>query len=166
MAAALTTIAYHPSHGIAADRQISQRRTIVGKTTKIGRAASDRFLWGAAGHLTFISDLREWLTSGPNKPKHRGPPDKDAWLEEMPVPKKGDEALIADILDPGRIFAIDATGIEVLDVPYFALGSGRDFALGALAVGAHPRDSIAKAAMGHCTMTGGGVDFLPWEAET
>lgn len=159
----MTTIAYHPDWGIAGDRQISQRRTAVGETTKIGRAGNGRFLWGCTGHLALINDFRFWVDNGPAAPKHRGKPDTDAWLGEMPRFAKEDETLIADVLDPTRIFVVDRHGIETMTVPYFALGSGRDFALGALAAGAGGPVVALQAATAHCVHTGRGVDFLPWE---
>lgn len=161
----MTTIAYHPEHGIAGDRQISERRVAVGETTKIGRAAAGRFLWGCAGHLALINDFRLWIEHGPSKPKKTGPVDAAAWLKEMPTFRGGDEALIADVLDPGKVYVIDRHGMEPMGVPYFALGTGRDFALGALAVGAHPQEAIRLAATWHCVHTGRGVDFLSWEGE-
>jgi len=161
----LTTIAYHPTWGIAGDRQISQKRVSVGETTKIGRAGNGRFLWGCSGHLALINDFRYWTENGPAKPKKNGHPDIDTWLGEMPAFRGGDEAIIADILDPARIYVVDRHGIEAMLVPYFASGSGRDFALGALAAGADPRQAVSCAAA-HCVHTGGTrFDFLAWEEE-
>lgn len=97
------------------------------------------FIVGFAGTATSMFDVREFY-SNPNGPKPRV---KDLF------------GLV--LTDDGNIYRFDnyARWLKVEGL-YSAIGSGMDYALGAMALGASPKDAI-KVAMQHDIYTGMGV---------
>lgn len=148
----MTTIAYRDGV-LAADTAMHRGTTRVDGITKIVRA-SDGLLAGAAGTAGYNGSFLAWAVDGRLR------------AEPPPVAKEDN-----DNYDTGLIFHPD--GLVELFEPsgrfearpaYFAIGSGRDAALGAMFSGADAVTAV-KAAIAHDAWTSGGITVLRHEGE-
>lgn len=144
----MTTIAYR--YGVlAADTGVASGGVRCGRLTKIVRSPSGN-LGGAAGSATYCEAFKNWMAGG-----QRGDP---------PEPKEH-----RDCLDQGAVFWPDGS-IEVheldgrfrLSATYYALGSGRSEALGAMYAGADAALAV-RCAMEHDEGTFGEITVLTHE---
>lgn len=97
-------------------------------------------LVGCAGNVASIDAFVRWLRDG-------------AIDGDYPLM----ESLEAIVVDPrGRVSAYDDNSAEPIEVraPYCAIGSGRDFALGALHAGADARGAVRAAIKHHGPVKG------------
>lgn len=142
----MTTIAYR--NGIlAADARACAGDNIIGNVVKIARNKVGD-LAGAAGLASYNFAFLEWF--------------RNAEQGEPPKASKDDGNY-----DRGTIFRVDGrievyepTGKHCLGMtPYYALGSGRPEALGAMFVGADAEMAV-KAAAAHDINTGGPITIL------
>lgn len=144
----MTTIAYRDGV-IAADSQSTAGDSIVGECAKIARNR-DGDLAGAAGDAGFSYAFLSWFMAG-----EKG---------EAPEAKCEDNCF-----DRGCVFRANGTievyeprGLHLTEAKYYALGSGRPEALGAMFAGADPVTAV-RAAMAHDPRTGGTVWTLSRE---
>ena len=144
----MTTIAYRDGM-IAADTGMAVGETLIGHTTKIARnIAGD--LAGAAGRSGYAMRFREWFKGG----EHSPPPEA----------KETEHTL-----DRGIIFRRDGTievhepdGVFTIRADYYAFGTGREVALGAMAQGATAEEAV-RATMKYDAYTFGMVEVLKSE---
>jgi hypothetical protein len=142
----MTTIAYRDGM-IAADRAVmSANGTILGETEKIAASRDGQIIGGAAGSSPYCAEFLVWIIEDCN-----GPPPRAAKDGAF-----GDQGFI---VREGRIEVYEAGGASLVDCDYFAIGTGRCEALGAMFVGACAQDAV-RAALKHDSFTGVGMDFI------
>lgn len=139
----MTTVAYK-NGVIAGDTQITGNGTRMGFATKIGRR--NGILYGASGSLSIAQDFLAWVAGGMvgEPPSMSGP--FDGYGNGM-------------VAWGPHVVTFNRCGIDVIRAPYFAIGSGWELALGAMAAGKSAEQAI-KIAMLHDTHTGGKVMSL------
>lgn len=138
----ITTIAYRAGV-IAADTQMIQGTSIIGHVTKIVRR-DDGALCGGAGDLAWVQAFHRWFLDGCDGDPPRF--DDDC--------SKG---LIIRRRKPIEIF--ESCGAFEFRPAFVAIGSGKEFALGAMQVGASAKQAV-KAAMAFDPGSGGTVMAL------
>lgn len=137
----MTTIAYRDGV-LVADTKIARGDSVCGRVVKIAKRA-DGAVGGASGDATFMYAFLEWM---------RGE------RSERPAPdREGGSAVV--ITPDGRIEQVEFGGSFFVEAPYWALGSGRPEALGAMFVGADAETAV-RAAMAHDAFTGGDLTIL------
>jgi hypothetical protein len=141
----VTTIAYRDGV-LAADTLITSGGDVIGQNTKIG--GKNGVLWGASGDAAWGHAFRGWMRAG-------------MVGEPPPIP---DDATGATIFLPnGSVVALHARGFECRNgLPFWADGSGADYALGAMQHGATAEQAV-RAAMAWDTRTGGEITVLKRE---
>lgn len=133
----MTTVCYR-SGEMAADSSCWIENTCVHPMKKIWRIGGG--LVGCAGNVASIDAFIRWLRDG-------------AVDGDYPLM----EGLEAIVVDPrGRVHAYDEASSEPIRVraPYCAIGSGQDFALGALHAGADARGAVRAAIKHHGPVKG------------
>lgn len=125
----MTTIVY--SQGIlATDSACSAGGTMIGTLRKMARNAQG-YLVATAGATLSCAAVMRWVEHGMDEP---GPSIDD------------DEFSALLIRPDGTVCLLGGDGIQVpIDAPYHVLGSGRDIALGALAMGASAENAVQIA---------------------
>ncbi len=125
----MTTIAYRDGV-LAADGRMSQGHTVVtDKYTKVKRIPGGLAVAGS-GDVTRLAAFVDWLMGG---------------SEGARPSLKNCDALV--VYPSGKVEAFDETGSVILPKSgYYAEGSGRAFALGAMAMGADAREAVKVAA--------------------
>ncbi|MDB5612046.1 MAG: CcrSwift [Bradyrhizobium sp.] len=142
----MTTIAYRDGV-LAADTGMTIGDSRIGRVTKIVRGPNGN-LGGAAGSCGYAQKFREWVAGGEQ--------------DSPPEPKEKENSFS----DKGVVFRRDGT-IDVHEVNgrfsccanYYAFGSGRPEALGAMFAGADAETAI-RAAIEHDSGTFGEIDVL------
>jgi ATP-dependent HslUV protease subunit HslV len=137
----MTTIVYRGGV-MAADTRMIQRTAIIGNITKIVRR-NDGALCGGAGDAAWVYAFHDWFLAG----EHGDPP-------VVPDNSKG---LVALKRKPVELF--EQTGAFKFKAPYVAIGSGMEFALGAMWAGASAQEAV-KCAMQFDPATGGKLMVL------
>jgi ATP-dependent HslUV protease subunit HslV len=141
----VTTIAY--KNGIlAADTRACAGDNIIGSAKKIARN-NNGDLAGAAGLAPYSYAFLKWFTGMESGPPPKATRDDDNFDRGVIFRKAGG----IEIYEPDGMFKMTA--------PYYALGSGRPEALGAMHAGASAFKAI-QAAIAHDTNTGGDIDVL------
>jgi hypothetical protein len=129
----MTTIAY--AHGcMAADSMISSSGGFFGSAKKLvagPRGAS--YLAAAAGNVATSRQFLAWAAGGlvGDPPKMKSP--------------EGNSAIGVILYAQDRFLIFDIDGWNELEADIFAVGSGSDFAKGALAAGATPEEAVRIA---------------------
>lgn len=143
----MTTIAYRDGV-LAADTQVNNDGVRVGTVQKVHRRA-DGHMAAGSGDFSYTQRFIAWFLAG-----EQGDP---------PLPcRDGDQRDEGQgfIFRPsGEIVCFEGSGPNTLTAPYWAQGSGRDFALGAMAHGAAAEEAV-RAAMRHDVWTGGEITVL------
>jgi len=143
----LTTIAFSRKYGmIAADRRSNEGNSKHGEASKIFKI--NGHLVGFAGRADTSALLRYWFENG-------------AKPEEWPDPYDDETDCSMIVVTPdGKVMYYERFPIPiVMENEFFALGSGRDFALAAMALGCNPERAVEVA----CELdlySGNGVDVL------
>lgn len=135
----MTTVAYRDGV-IASDSQVSSGDTIVGFTPKCG--IINGVLYGFSGAMALGQAFEAWLRRGMN-----GDP---------PAMEKSGLAAKGLVVHDGIILSWESGGWDRLHAPYYAIGSGRDHALAAMAVGACAVKAV-EAACKHDVWSGGPI---------
>jgi len=137
----MTTIAWD-GKSLAADRQTSMFR---GACTKVVRLACGH-LFGSSGDLRDGVSVQKWLEGGGEKPKVS-------------------DSFHAILIEFGTLYVLEENLSRIkYDRPFFAVGSGRDFAMAAMLLGKTARDAVLIAHQLDVN-TGADVDELPAESE-
>lgn len=141
----MTTIAYRDGV-LAADTGMTVGAVLLGHTTKIVRRA-DNDMAGSAGDAAYAAAFLDWFMNG-----------------EIGSPPEAKED--SDYFDRGIIFRADGTimvfeprGRFPIRAKYYAFGSGREFAIGAMYTGANAAQAVL-AAIAHDPHTNGDVTVL------
>jgi hypothetical protein len=142
----MTTIAYR-SGIIAADTGLTDNGLRDAQIEKIAKR-EDGAVAGAAGAAWWIVAFLEWFKNGGEQPHI---PPETAFSCAMVITSRRKVTLYESHKGHTRDYVVKA--------PYHAIGSGREVALGAMFVGAHPKDAI-KASMLHNDGTYGRVMSL------
>ena len=141
----MTTIAYKDGV-MAADRAISGNGH-VGTARKVHRRKSDGALVGGCGDVATIQRWFEWFLAGERgAAPNLGTDDESA-------------SMILVVRTTGKVEEYGRYGKCLYEAPYYALGSGADYALGAMAFGASARQAVA-AATKHDHHTGYGIQYV------
>lgn len=128
----MTTVAYKAGV-MAADTQMTFSDESKGRVSKILRL-DDGSLFACAGHIKPVNKLRAWAKTGFDPTKKPGVSSKSSI-----------EALL--IKPDGSIWYYDWTlEADKLENEFFAIGSGRPYALGALASGKTAVQAVKIAA--------------------
>lgn len=139
----MTTIAYRDGV-LAADTMYCRGDSSIVGVVKIAIGADGR-KGGACGSATFLSAWLAWINGEASRPEAAKDADScDAGLIIWPGGR-------IEIFEPGGSFSVTSE--------YFAMGSGRPEALGAMHAGADPEAAV-KAAIAHDCHTGGEVTVI------
>lgn len=142
----MTTIAWD-GNMLAGDRRVCFGQGYMGQTTKIARRDSDGALFGSSGSTSICQALQRWFIAG-----------EVGDLPKLEVDK--DNAASGFIVRScGAIDDITALGVARILAKLYARGSGADYALGAMSMGADARRAVEVAAQWD-SGTGDGVDTL------
>ena len=138
----MTTVAYRNGI-IAADRRVSSGQIAEGQMTKIVKRG--KVLAGAAGECIWIAAFLDWVTNG-----CEGDP---------PTPDDKETAFDCFIVADGKLIIFeDGKGFE-MSSPFYAVGSGKLVALGAMGMNAGTVKAV-KVASRFDVYTGPEVDWL------
>lgn len=145
----MTTIAWDGKM-LAADRRVSYGNCSDHQRTKIYRRG-DGALCGAVGQSSRCAAFTRWFLSG-----EQG---------ERPAMGEKSDAVHAIIVGADGVLTIhDEAGWFEVEAQFTAIGSGCDYALGAMAMGADAGDAV-RTAIRFDGLTGGAVDVLWGESE-
>lgn len=143
----MTTIAYKDGV-LAADTRSSIGDSLLGDLVKIVRRP-DGHLAGAAGSAAYLSAFHRWFLAGENgDPPHAG--EAKDWL---------DRGIIIIFRPNGDVEVFEPEGSHLTHAPYFAIGSGRPEALGAMFAGGDAVTAV-RAAIEHDAHTAGDIVVL------
>jgi 20S proteasome alpha/beta subunit len=137
----MTTIAWDGST-LAGDRR-GNAGGMAYEVCKLRRTADGRLL-GFSGEIGVGTLMLDWLDRGGPRPAAQ---DSDRW------------ATLLEIEPDGSCWCHGRDGRWRIEQGFFAIGSGRDFALAAMAMGADAAKAVEVAAR-FDTGTGNGVDAL------
>lgn len=142
------TVLVWDGKSLAADRMFANHNLGIRAGTKIWRHGD--ILMGGSGVAKDMSALRDWVMGGMEPEKFPAVSSEITpafWV----INRNGTVACFED--GPRPI---------ILEVKQFAEGSGRDFAYGALAMGADARRAV-EIACEHDRGCGGGIDVLTFD---
>lgn len=137
----MTTIAYRKGV-LAADTGTYPNR--IGEMIKI--AQSGQFLAGACGGATYSNSFLRWFLDGQKGQPPEAKSDSDGYDQGVIIGPKSNDIRIFEI---GGLF-------KIFNCSYFAMGSGRQIALGAMYAGASAKEAVL-AAIRHDDFTWGSV---------
>lgn len=129
----MTTIIYKKGK-VYADRAVTDRGTkYANGTTKIKKIEVKGVpaVFAHSGALVVMAEIEDWLTNNPDT-KYR--------------PNKGLNYTSFVVFKNGRLILLDQHGACDMECDTYVMGSGSDYALGALAAGASPKRAIEIAA--------------------
>lgn len=141
----MTTVAWDGKR-LAADRKITTCGGIHDcNMTKIVKR-KDGSLCGVGGSTALAFAFQKWFLKG-GKGK-------------LPLLKDGDADINAIVISPqGKLTVYDPSGYFEADAPFYAIGTGYELALGAMAMGAEA-DTAVRVASQFDSKTGNIVDVL------
>ena len=136
----MTTVAWD-GRTLAADTQSSLYRLPV---RKIYRLNEHKHFYGACGDVQICRAVHAWLMG-----------------EDKPALSDADK-FHGLLIEDGKVFTLESRLIKIPhDSPFIAIGSGRDFAMGAMACGKSAADAV-RIAMQFDVDTGGDVDEISY----
>lgn len=143
----MTTIAYR-NGVLAADSACGRGGTHMGAVSKIIRR-DDGAMAAIVGTAALQGPFFKWFVAG-----------EDGERPTVPDPDNNNVATALVFRPDGSCEVYECGGWYTLDpTPYYAVGSGRDVALGAMFAGADPEVAV-RAAIVHDSGTGGDVTVL------
>lgn len=144
----MTTIVYSKGLMVSDRRAYSGDRAGIGSKTKIFRLADGSLFGVSSATLGASQQLREWIEKGAPLPENG----------EVMQPEKFELLLVKPTGDV--YYAHDCLAlVGPLKAEFHAIGSGAEYAKGALAMGATPEGAVTVA----CELdiwSGGGMDLL------
>lgn len=147
----MTTIAYRGGV-LAADTQVNNDGARIGTVQKVHRR-DDGHLAAGSGDFSYTQRFIAWFLAGEDG--------------EPPLPTRGDDGRDEGqgfIFRPnGQVVSLEGSGSNTMAAPYWAQGSGRELALGAMAHGASAEEAV-RAAIAHDVHSGGEITVLRREA--
>ena len=139
----MTTIAYRDGV-LAADRRVSDGHSIIGEDRKIVMGYD--CLAGAGGRADCCEMFIQWVLAG--RPDDDLPDIEAGQLHAITIEADGQILVWQNIAAPFPITA-----------PFLAVGSGDEFAIGAMEMGADAKTAVEVASRRDLA-TGGGIDIL------
>lgn len=138
----MTTIAWD-GKTLAADKQMTNG-TLRGQTTKIRRVGGEVLAW--TGDQDSGEALAAWYEAGADPARWPScQKDKDAWARLI-------------VARPAGVFTYEREPVAVrIENPFFAWGSGRDFAIAAMHCGRSACEAVELASL-YDTASGMGID--------
>lgn len=134
----MTTIAFREGV-LAADTLVSGGGVRLGYVTKVRKLGS--VLAAGAGTMSFVQGFLDWFAAG----MEGDPPETGGEFEGL-------------IIHDGRVVTWN-DGWDSLAAPFYAIGSGKYQALGAMAAGATAEEAVRAAILTDC-YSGGPIDIL------
>jgi ATP-dependent protease HslVU (ClpYQ) peptidase subunit len=141
----MTTIAWDGAV-LAGDRRISSGTTVY-TSTKIRRTADGRLI-GATGDYGVCIAMLDWLEQGGTRPQCQ---ESERWVSAI------------EIMPDGTCWMHNRDTRWRVEDGFVAIGSGRDYAMAAMALG-HPARVGVEVASRFDPGTGNGVDELAFAA--
>jgi hypothetical protein len=145
----MTTIAVRDGY-LAADTIVSYSTFNNGETTKIAACGEFYVALSGAGYLRF--ELEAWAREG----------CPQGAVPNLLLDNRGSFGAIFVRRD-GKVFEFDNGYLMPVNAPYYAIGSGSLFAIGAMAHGASAMEAVV-AASHHDKATGGQVTYVHYSA--
>lgn len=140
----MTTIAYR-NGVIAADTLVTWNGAFDGECVKVARRR-DVFA-ATSGATSYGQGFMDWFRGGMRgEAPSMGRPESEHWATGV-------------IFTGDFVVTFGPVGRNIVRAPYYALGSGSQFAMGAMAMGADPEQAV-RVAMGFDIMSGGQVTVL------
>jgi len=139
----MTTIAWD-GETLAADSLVTEQGNRVGHVSKVGAIGS--VLWGVCGGIDQLEKFRTWFCSG-------------MIGDAPPMKSSGDREAQAIVIHDGRVLSLSVDGWDSIRSDCYAMGSGKEAALGAMALG-HTAEEAVRAACAIDIYTGGDVTVL------
>jgi ATP-dependent protease HslVU (ClpYQ) peptidase subunit len=136
----MTTIATD-GRSMAADGRVCAGATIFGSNAKKIIRLADGRICGCAGNSRYQAPFVAWLANGGD------------------LPEMDDEFEALVLMPDGTVVSYDHKGRSLPEELPTASGSGREFALAAMDLGASPEEAV-KAACARDTMSGGEITVL------
>ncbi len=140
----MTTVAYRDGT-MASDSLVAYGDVDAGGAGKVFQIGP--VLLGFSGCLAIGQRFVDWVRAG-----MRG---------DAPDMARGGNKASAIIVHDGYIVSCDDSGWDRLKAEYYAIGSGRLLALGAMAHGASAEEAV-RAAIRHDIYSGGAVQVVKW----
>jgi hypothetical protein len=132
---------------LAADKLASRYGTCL-TTTKIWRVGD--ILVGGAGPMDAIAEMKHWIISGRDPLK-------------FPCCQKYEERATIVVIERCAIIEYNRSPhYTVYEDPFYAIGTGREFAIAALACGKTAEQAVEIACQ-YDADCGNGIDTLKWE---
>ena len=142
----MTTIAFKDGT-LASDSQVTQNSSFTGSALKIGKLGP--VLFGACGALPIAQKFMQWAIGG--------------MVGECPRMAQRDGELVTEavgvVFHGNHILEFNQYGSITLKAPYYATGSGGEFARGAMEAGASAQRAL-EVAMKLDIYTGGDITLL------
>lgn len=145
------TVICWDGQALAADRMANYSGAKL-TATKVHRLDADR-LAAISGSGAHGLALLRWLRNGGNPDDYPRPRDADEHAHLLVINRNGPALNYEGIPEP-----------NVIEDERFAMGAGRDFAMGAMAAGASAREAV-EITNALCIYCGLGVDTLTFEGE-
>lgn len=124
----MTTIAYR-NGVLVADTVMTKGSALIGQVVKIRRNDKGH-LAGASGSASYNGEFLKWFESGE--------------MGEPPEPIEKDDAMDRGLIfrNNGQVELYEPGGMFKVKIDYFAVGSGCDFAIGAMHAGASAEEAV------------------------
>lgn len=151
----MTTIAYKDGV-LAADAIMCSGGVLIGNAEKITRR-DDGALAGGAGDASYVSAFLTWFKDGEQGPPPEAREGEHSFDRAIIIRPTGAIEKTIEVYEPRGRFPVRAV--------YYAMGSGKESALGAMYAGASAEMAI-HAAIAHDPHTGGDVRVLYSASET
>lgn len=145
----MTTIAYKAGE-LVADSQCSSGGVVMGSVVKIARR-DDGTLTGGCGDTGWCYRFVQWVLAG-----------EEGDFPSIPTDNDGPVASGFVIRPDGTVWVYESNGPFLIEGPYHAWGPGREFALGAMFLGATAIGAVS-AAIHHSAGSGGKMTVLRHE---
>jgi ATP-dependent protease HslVU (ClpYQ) peptidase subunit len=139
----MTTIAYRDGI-LAADGRTTYGNTIFTDNNKKIHRLSDGALFALCGDVSYVQPMLDALE------------DDEA---ELPIAEEGSSFTAVIVEKNGKLRLYEGRGGYIaLDAPYYAFGSGEEYAIGAMDMGASAEEAV-KVASGRDLGTGGVIQI-------
>lgn len=114
--------------------------------TKVRR--HENLLFAGAGNSSRIKEMLEWIIAG------RDP-------EKLPsFQREADRSVVILLIEDGQPYLYEESHVPIkLEMPFMAIGSGRDYAMAAMHLGKSAREAVEIACIFDAN-SGNGIDVL------
>jgi len=131
---------------LAADKRVSFGNTL-GTVTKISYIKEHRAIIGVCGSISQLMDFAAWYITGQN-------------IETYPKNFLNDDNPQAIVIKDDVVYIYEKSPFPMyIESPFFAIGSGRDFAIAAMHCGKTAQEAVEIACL-YDAYCGNGVDTI------